>query len=117
MSTTLLIDFNLDTRGFKTLTVKIKLTDNRVLVYQAQPEEEKTTGGIVIPAGSEVTQKGQALVVGAGPGRLLEDGTRLPMACEEGDTVVLSRFGGGEPYEEEGVMYMIIRDSDVLGVL
>lgn len=99
------------------LNVRIKLTDNRVLIYQDKPQEESTPGGIVIPAGSEPTQKGQAQVVAVGPGRLLEDGTRLPTVCAEGDIVVLSRFGGGEPYEEDGILYSIIRDSDVLGIL
>ena len=48
-----------------------------------------------------------------GPGKLTDDGKRLPVEVEVGDVVVFSKYGGTE-YREGDVEYMVLRDDDVL---
>jgi chaperonin GroES len=84
--------------------------NDRVLVRLVEGEE-KTTGGIVLPdTAKEKPTKG--VVEAVGPGRLLEDGSRLPIAVNKGDKVIFSKYGGTE-FKEKNVAYMILREDDI----
>ena len=48
-----------------------------------------------------------------GPGKLAEDGTRIPMEVSVGDKVVYSKYGGTE-YKVGDIEYLVLRDEDVL---
>ncbi|SVE28367.1 uncharacterized protein METZ01_LOCUS481221, partial [marine metagenome] len=75
-------------------------------------EDAKSTGGIIIPdAAKEKPQEGE--VVAIGPGRLSDDGNRVPMDVEVGDTVVYSKYSGTE-YKEGEVEYLVLREDDIL---
>ena len=74
--------------------MKIRPLGDKVVV-KASTADERTAGGIVLPdAAREKPQQGT--VVAVGPGRLLENGERAPMALKEGDTVIYSKYGGNE---------------------
>ena len=49
----------------------------------------------------------------AGPGRLTDDGNRVPMELEVGDTVVYSKYAGTE-YKEGDTEYLVLREDDIL---
>jgi chaperonin GroES len=98
------------------MTVRLKPTEDRILVLPFKPKET-SKGGIVIPASAQEADKNKGTVIVTGPGRMMEDGNRLPMTVAAGDTVYFSRFGAGEPYEEDGVTYSLMRLSDILGTL
>ncbi len=94
--------------------VNIKPLDDRILVKQSEAEE-KTAGGIVLPdTAREKPQRGT--VIAAGPGKLLNDGTRSGMDVKVGDEVVYGKYAGTE-IEVSGEKYVIIRENDVLGVI
>ena len=91
--------------------MKFRPLHDRVLI-KVLDSEEKTAGGIIIPdTAKEKPQEGK--VVAVGPGKLTDDGKRLPVEVEVGDVVVFSKYGGTE-YREGDVEYMVLRDDDVL---
>ena len=93
---------------------KFQPLSDRVMVKPIE-REEKTKSGIVLPdTAKERPQEGE--VVAAGPGRIGDDGKRIPMEVKKGDRVVYSKFAGTE-YTEDDVEYLILRDSDILATV
>lgn len=91
----------------------IKPLSDRVLV-KPQPAEEKTSSGIIIPdTAKEKPQKGT--VVSAGPGKV-ENGTKIEMSVEKGDNVLYGKYSGTE-ITLDGEEYLIMRESDILGIV
>jgi len=79
---------------------------------QAVEEEETTASGIVLPdTAKEKPQKGKVLA--AGPGKLDDEGQRIPLDVAEGDEVVYSKYGGTE-IVVDGEDLLVLRESDVL---
>lgn len=92
---------------------KIKPLSDRVLV-QPEPAEEKTSSGIIIPdSAKEKPQEGT--VVSAGPGKV-ENGTKIEMSVKEGDLVLYGKYSGTE-ITLDGEEYLIMRESDILGIV
>ena len=84
------------------------------LLVRRMSEEEKTAGGIIIPdSAKEKPQRGE--VVATGKGRILEDGTVLPLEVKSGDTVLFSKYSGTE-LKLEGSEFLMMREDDVLGI-
>jgi len=77
--------------------------------------DELEQGGIVIPdTAKEKPQEGEILAVG--PGRMMDDGHRQPMAVAIGDTVLFGKYAGTEiQLDHEDLLVM--RESDILGML
>jgi chaperonin GroES len=93
---------------------KITPLGDRILA-QRLDAEETTAGGIVLPdAAKEKPQ--QAKVIAVGEGAKTSDGDLIPMQVKKGDIVVFTSYGGTDVQigEEE---YLILRESDVLGIL
>jgi chaperonin GroES len=92
--------------------VKFKPLGNRIVVRPLEDETQMSAGGIYIPdTAKEKPQEGE--VVAVGPGKLAEDGTRVPMEVSVGDTVIYSKYGGTE-YKVGDIEYLVLRDEDVL---
>lgn len=93
---------------------QIRPLGDRVVV-RASAKEETTKSGIVLPdTAKEKPQEGQ--VVAVGPGRVADDGKRLPMEVKEGDTVIYARYAGSEVKLDE-VEYLLLSERDILAVL
>jgi chaperonin GroES len=91
--------------------MKLEPLDDRVIV-EPMEAESKTKGGIVLPdTAKEKPQKG--VVIAAGPGRVADDGKRIPMTVKKGNKVIYAKYGGTET-EVDGKEYMILRESDIL---
>jgi chaperonin GroES len=92
---------------------KITPLSDRVLVQPA-PAEEKTESGIIIPdSAKEKPQEGT--VVAAGPGKV-ENGNKIDMSVAEGDKVLYGKYSGTE-VTLDGEEYLIMRESDILGIV
>lgn len=92
--------------------VNFKPLGNRIVVQPLEEETQVSAGGIYIPdTAKEKPQEGK--VVAVGPGKLAEDGTRVPMEVSVGDKVVYSKYGGTE-YKVGDIEYLVLRDEDVL---
>lgn len=85
------------------------------VVIKVLEVEEKTASGIVLPEkAQEKPQEGEVIAVG--PGRVLENGTRLEMEVKVGDRVLFSKYAGTE-IKLDGKEYLIMRQDDILGKL
>ncbi len=74
--------------------MKVKPLADRILVKRVE-EEEVVRGGIIIPdSAKEKPQEGK--VVAVGPGRLGEDGKRLPMEVKKGNRILMGKYAGTE---------------------
>jgi len=94
--------------------MKIKPMNDRVLVLRVE-EEQKTSGGIIIPdTAKEKPQEGK--VVAVGPGKVSEEGKRVPLEVNKGDRVLFSKYAGTE-IKIDGVEHVFMREDDILGVL
>ena len=83
-----------------------------MVVKPDKTEGQVSAGGIYIPdTAKERPQEG--VVVAVGPGRLTDDGQRLPMDIAVGDRVVYSKFGGTE-YKVGNDEYLVLREDDIL---
>ncbi|MFH1169129.1 MAG: co-chaperone GroES [Chloroflexota bacterium] len=95
------------------MAVKLQPLADRVVVKPIE-REEKTKSGIYIPdTAKEKPQEGE--VVAAGPGRLSEDGKRIPLDVKVGDIVIYAKYGGAE-IKIDGEEMIILRESDILAV-
>ncbi|MEK6539648.1 MAG: co-chaperone GroES [Deltaproteobacteria bacterium] len=94
--------------------MKIRPLHDRILVKRLE-EDEKTKGGIIIPdSAKEKPMEGEAIAVG--PGRLGDDGKRIPMDVKAGDRILYSKYGGTD-IKIEGVEHLILREEDILGIV
>jgi len=82
------------------------------VVVQPTEQESQTKGGIFLPdTAKEKPQEGE--VVAVGPGRVADDGSRIPMELAKGDKVIYSKFAGTE-YKDGDDEFLILRESDIL---
>ena len=92
---------------------RVKPLHDRIIVRRLE-EEEKSTGGIIIPdTAKEKPQQGKVIAVG--PGKR-EDGKVLPLDVKAGDTVLFGKYSGTE-FKLDGEEHLILREDDVLGVI
>jgi chaperonin GroES len=86
---------------------------DRVLVEPAAAET-RSRGGIIIPdtAGEKPTR---GTVIAVGPGSRAEDGRLLPLDVKQGDVVLYGKWSGTE-VKMNGKDYVILKESDILGV-
>jgi chaperonin GroES len=90
--------------------VNLKPLGDRLIVKAI--EEETVVSGIVLPdTAKEKPNKGKVLAVG--PGKLDDDGDRVPLDVAEGDEVLYSKYGGTD-IVVEGEDLLVLRESDVL---
>lgn len=91
----------------------IKPLSDRVLV-RPDVAEETTSSGIIIPdTAKEKPQKGT--VVAAGPGKV-ENGNKIEMSVKKGDHILYGKYSGTE-ITLDGEEYLIMRESDILGIV
>ena len=94
--------------------VSIKPLEDRVVV-QANEAETTTASGLVIPdTAKEKPQEGT--VVAVGPGRIDDNGNRVPLDVNVGDVVIYSKYGGTE-VKYAGEEYLVLSARDVLAVI
>ena len=94
--------------------MKLKPLQDRVIVKQSDAEE-KTKSGILLPdTAKEKPTKGKVTAVG--PGKLDDNGKAMEIGLRVGDTVYYGKYSGTE-VEVDGTKYVILRESDLLGVL
>ena len=94
--------------------MKFRPLHDRVVVRRLDAEE-KTTGGIIIPdTAKEKPMEGE--IVAAGPGARDERGQLVPLDLKAGDRVLFGKWSGTE-VKIDGTEYLIMKESDIMGVL
>lgn len=95
--------------------VKVKPLADRVVIEPSDDEVSQSSGGIYIPdTAKEKPQTGT--VVAAGPGRVTDEGKTIALTVKVGDSVVYSKYAGTE-YTEDGIEYLVVRESDILATI
>jgi chaperonin GroES len=87
---------------------------DRVLLKRVDQEEQKV-GGIIIPDTAKEKPQ-QAEVVAVGNGRVLQDGSRAPLAVKAGDRVLIGKWSGTE-VKVDGTEYVILKEDELLGII
>ena len=96
------------------MAMNLKPLGDRVVI-KPSPKEEVTKSGLVIPdTAKEKPQEGTILAIG--PGKMDEDGKRLPMDVKKGDKVLYAKYAGTE-IKLEGEEYLIVKESDILAIV
>jgi len=94
--------------------MKFRPLHDRVVVRRIEAEE-KSLGGIIIPdTAKEKPQQGEVIAVG--PGGRDETGKLIPIDVKAGDRVLFGKWSGTE-VKLDGVEYLIMKESDIMGVL
>ncbi len=87
---------------------------DRVLVRRIEGED-KTKGGLIIPDSAK-EKPAEAEVIAVGEGARKDTGELIPMAVKAGDRILFGKWSGTE-VKIEGEDYLIIKESDVLGII
>lgn len=96
------------------MAIGLKPLGDRVVV-KPKGREEQTRGGIILPdTAGEKPQQGEVLSVG--PGRLLDNGSRVELDIKVGDTVLFAKYSGTE-FKHEDDDLLILNERDVLAVI
>ena len=96
------------------MAINLKPLGSRVVIEPLE-SEEVTAGGIVLPeTAKEKPQKGKVLSVG--PGDRDDNGKRIAMDVNVGDTVLFAKYAGTE-IKVDGKKLLILRESDLLAIV
>ncbi|WP_300681345.1 co-chaperone GroES [Nocardioides sp.] len=96
------------------MSINIKPLEDRIIIQQVEAEQT-TASGLVIPdTAKEKPQEGEVLAVG--PGRIDDNGNRVPLDVNVGDKVIYSKYGGTE-VKYAGGEYLILSARDILAVI
>jgi chaperonin GroES len=94
--------------------MKVRPLNDRVLVLRVE-EEQKSAGGIIIPdTAKEKPLEGK--IVSTGPGKMGDDGKRVPLEVKKGDRILFSKYAGTE-IKIDGVEHLFMREEDILAIL
>jgi len=94
--------------------MKFRPLHDRVLIERID-QSEKTAGGIIIPdTAQEKPMEGR--VVAAGSGAKADDGTVTPLDVKVGDRVLFGKWSGTE-VKVDGTDYLILKESDIMGII
>ena len=94
--------------------MKFRPLHDRVVVTRIDADD-KTPGGIIIPdTAKEKPSEGE--VISVGPGGRDESGKLIPIDLKVGDRVLFGKWSGTE-VKIDGVEYLIMKESDVMGVI
>lgn len=96
------------------MSLKLRPLGDRVWIEPIE-REETTASGIILPeTAKEKPQEGKVLAVG--PGLRNDKGERQVLDVKVGDRVLFAKYAGTE-IKQDGVKYLIMRESDLLAVI
>jgi chaperonin GroES len=94
--------------------MQVRPLQDRVLVKRVE-EESKTASGIIIPDNNK-EKPAQGEVISVGSGYRMEDGSVRALDVKEGDKILFGKYAGTE-VKLDGDEYLIMKESDILGIL
>jgi chaperonin GroES len=94
--------------------MKFRPLHDRIIVRRFE-EGEVVKGGIIIPdTAKEKPQQGEVIAVGNG--KVMENGTKVPLDVKAGDRILFGKYSGNE-INIEDEEFLILREDEVLGVI
>src|SRR6202165_2117909 len=100
--------------NFEEKLMKFRPLHDRVVVKRIDAEE-RTAGGIIIPDTAK-EKPSQGEIIAVGPGGRDESGKLIPIDVHPGDRVLFGKWSGTE-VKIDGVEYLIMKESDIMGVI
>jgi len=95
--------------------MQLKPLHDRVVIERLDADEQKSSGGIIIPdTAKEKPQRGK--VVAVGDGAFNEKGDRNKLDVKVGDEVLFGKYSGND-IKVEGKEYLIMRENEILAVV
>lgn len=98
---------------------KVVPLGDRIVVKQTKQDEVRASGLVIPDTAREKPQLGEVLAVG--PGRLDDNGKRLPIDVKVGDRVLYAKYSGQEVprgvFGDSDEEYMVLKESDILAKL
>ncbi|OHA00198.1 MAG: co-chaperone GroES [Candidatus Sungbacteria bacterium RIFCSPHIGHO2_02_FULL_47_11] len=97
--------------------MKIKPLGDRVVIEIEKDEKGgKTKSGIYLPETVDKERPEQGTVVAVGPGKLSDEGKRIPVTVKKGEVVLFTKYGPNE-IKVDGKEYLIAKEEDILAIL
>ncbi len=87
-----------------------------MVIEPNREKEGKTKSGLYLPETVDKERPEQGKIVATGPGKLADDGKRIPVSVKKGDTVLFTKYGPNE-IKVEGKEYLIAREEDILAII
>ncbi len=94
--------------------MNVRPLGDKILVQRVEAEE-RTASGIYLPESAKEKPQ-QAKVIRVGDGRDLDNGQRAPFSVQEGDTVIIGKWGGTE-IKIDQEEYMVMGEDEVLAIV
>jgi chaperonin GroES len=94
--------------------MNVRPLHDRILLRRLE-EKEVVKGGIIIPDTAKEKPQ-EAEVIAVGPGKLDDNGKRMPIDVKKGDRVLVGKYSGSDIKIDEQD-YLIVREDEILGVL
>src|ERR1700704_3945000 len=94
--------------------LKFRPLHDRVVVKRIDAEE-KSAGGIIIPDTAK-EKPSQGEIIAVGPGGRDESGKLIPLDVKAGDRVLFGKWSGTE-VKIDGIEFLIMKESDIMGIL
>ena len=94
--------------------MKIKPLGDRVLIEPLREERKK--GGIILPETVDKERPEKGRVVAVGPGRVDENGKKVPMNVKKGDKVLFTKYGPDE-IKVDDKEYLIAKEDNILAII
>lgn len=86
------------------------------IILESIKEEMVTEGGIILPETAEKEKPQKGKVIAVGPGRLKDDGTRIPLEVKVGDVVIFHQYGPSE-IKIDKKEYLVAREDDIIAII
>ena len=94
--------------------MRVRPLHDRLIIRRIE-EKETVRGGIIIPdTAKEKPQEGEVLA--AGNGKILDNGTKIPMEVKVGDKILFGKYSGTD-IKIDGEEVLILREDEVLAVV
>ncbi len=94
--------------------MNVRPLNDRVLLRRLE-QGEMVKGGIIIPDTAKEKPQ-EAEVVAVGPGKLDDDGKRMPMEVKKGDRILIGKYSGTDIKIDDDE-FVIVREDEILGVI
>ncbi len=94
--------------------MRVKPLGDRVLIEPLR--EEKRRGGIILPDTVEKERPEKGKIVAVGPGKIDDNGKKIPMNVKKGDVVLFTKYGPNE-IKIDDKEYLIAREEDILAII
>lgn len=94
--------------------MKIKPIRDRIIVKPLEADTV-TASGIVIPDNA-AEKPMQGIVVGVGTGKVIDDGTVIPLEIKEGNTVLYGKYAG-QTVKVDNIEHVVLKEDEVMAIV